>query len=611
MHNFYIPVMGTGFTIDTPLKVAPFGISSVISVVDDKFIEQMFKHYCEQDNLDYEEISERTHKNWRADRVKRYLNLINKKVNLRFAQMKTQQLEPGTDLYKYFEVQPDSETTQLFNAYVNETDTGKKAEMQSQLINSMELGRIDVNIMTKLNRVNYFKKEALPKEYNDALFAFRGFAESDLDSAIIFSAGMNAPLYTYLATFDQFFPDNQGHIRKKVIIKVSDYRSSFIQGKFFAKKGIWPFEFRIESGLNCGGHAFATEGLVMGPTMEEFRQKGEELKQSLYKVYQSACEKLNKPMLTEQQAKVRVTFQGGIAHHSEDRLLREVYPIDQVGWGSPFLFVKDAVNMDPGHLDKLSEATESDVHLSNASPLGVPFWNLKTAGSEILRLERIASGKPGSACPKGFLVSNTEFSEVAICTAGKGYQRKKLKENNAGDYTEEQREIRNTLMLAKACICHDLAGTATGLLSIDPKASPCICCGPNTIHFSKPTNLVNMVKHINGKTSDVEVNPKRHHVFINELNLYISYLIREITQTQLGIISKKDDYFLSYKTNLESAIAYYREHVEEFAPYFEHTTKEGFLADLKEAQEQLAAIDPSAASFKSHNKTNSPQIPPY
>jgi len=30
-HSFHIPVMGTGFTIDTPLKVARYGISSVIS----------------------------------------------------------------------------------------------------------------------------------------------------------------------------------------------------------------------------------------------------------------------------------------------------------------------------------------------------------------------------------------------------------------------------------------------------------------------------------------------------------------------------------------------------------------------------------------------------
>lgn len=50
---------------------------------------------------------------------------------------------------------------------------------------------------------------------------------------------------------------------KKVVIKVSDYRSALIQGKYLAKKGIWVSEFRIESGLNCGGHAFATDGYLL------------------------------------------------------------------------------------------------------------------------------------------------------------------------------------------------------------------------------------------------------------------------------------------------------------------------------------------------------------
>ena len=40
-HTFHIPVMGIGFSIDTPVKVAQYGISSVISLVDDNLIEEM------------------------------------------------------------------------------------------------------------------------------------------------------------------------------------------------------------------------------------------------------------------------------------------------------------------------------------------------------------------------------------------------------------------------------------------------------------------------------------------------------------------------------------------------------------------------------------------
>ena len=34
-HQFHIPVMGLGFTIDTPVKIARYGINSAISIVED------------------------------------------------------------------------------------------------------------------------------------------------------------------------------------------------------------------------------------------------------------------------------------------------------------------------------------------------------------------------------------------------------------------------------------------------------------------------------------------------------------------------------------------------------------------------------------------------
>ena len=71
---------------------------------------------------------------------------------------------------------------------------------------------------------------------------------------------MNPRLYSYIENFEDFFPTKNGIIKKKIILKVSDYRSALIQGKFLAKKGLWVSEYRIESGLNCGGHAFASDG---------------------------------------------------------------------------------------------------------------------------------------------------------------------------------------------------------------------------------------------------------------------------------------------------------------------------------------------------------------
>ena len=40
-HSFHIPVMGLAYTVDSPIKVAKYGISSVISIVDDFLIEKM------------------------------------------------------------------------------------------------------------------------------------------------------------------------------------------------------------------------------------------------------------------------------------------------------------------------------------------------------------------------------------------------------------------------------------------------------------------------------------------------------------------------------------------------------------------------------------------
>ena len=39
-HTFHIPVMGLAYTIDSPIRVAQYGISSVVSITDDEVIEK-------------------------------------------------------------------------------------------------------------------------------------------------------------------------------------------------------------------------------------------------------------------------------------------------------------------------------------------------------------------------------------------------------------------------------------------------------------------------------------------------------------------------------------------------------------------------------------------
>ena len=167
-------------------------------------------------------------------------------------------------------------------------------EVANWIKDNLSMGSIDVNIMTKLDKENYINDEKLPVEFNDAHAALRGYANSDLTSSIILSAGMNPRLYSYLEQFEDFYPDDSGEVKKKIILKVSDYRSAFIQGKFLAKKGLWVSEYRIESGLNCGGHAFATDGYLLGPILAEFRDNRKELIQSIHEILVRALSNKNR-----------------------------------------------------------------------------------------------------------------------------------------------------------------------------------------------------------------------------------------------------------------------------------------------------------------------------
>src|SRR5690606_24331956 len=136
--------------------------------------------------------------------------------------------------------------------------------------------------------------------------ALRGTAKCEHDLSLVLSAGMNPRLYTYLGGLKEFQMDKNGQTRKRIILKVSDYRSALIQAKFLAKKGMWISEFRIESGLNCGGHAFATDGYLLGPILEEFKNKKTILVQELYELYSKAIGSIQKhPSLPETKITVQ------------------------------------------------------------------------------------------------------------------------------------------------------------------------------------------------------------------------------------------------------------------------------------------------------------------
>lgn len=44
-HKFHIPVMELAYTIDSPVKIAKYGITSFISIIEDNLTEQMREYY--------------------------------------------------------------------------------------------------------------------------------------------------------------------------------------------------------------------------------------------------------------------------------------------------------------------------------------------------------------------------------------------------------------------------------------------------------------------------------------------------------------------------------------------------------------------------------------
>ena len=391
--------MGTGFTVDTPIHAARYGITSVMSLVDDQMIEQMRQVHCVRAGEPYERIAD-DDDDCRARRITAYLNLVGRVVGRQVRKLQSSPFEKGSEITRYFEMLPDGSLKQAYQDMLATTDGSEKARKQEALRPLATPGSIDANIMTKLDRDTYRDGVKLPQEFCEALAALRGFANSTLHSSIVFSAGLNPRLYSYVAQFPDFLPDAEGILKKKVILKVSDYRSALIQGKFLAKRGVWISEYRVESGLNCGGHAFASDGLLMGPILEEFRLKRQELVAEMQHLYVKAL--ASRGIASNAKSyPVRITVQGGITTADEDKLLRERFKVDGTGWGTPFLLVPEVTNVDEEHLAKLVEATEEDVHLSGNSPLNTPFWALRNSASEKARLALIEQGSPGSVCPKG------------------------------------------------------------------------------------------------------------------------------------------------------------------------------------------------------------------
>ncbi|QNN44252.1 hypothetical protein [Pedobacter roseus] len=579
-HSFHIPVLGLGYSIDTPLKVARYGISSVLSIVDDELIERMRAYHSAKRAVPFVAIPKEA-TNSRSQRITAYLNFLQETITEDFKALKLQDFTIGSDICRYFDLLPD--TSKLKHGYdlMLEYPEGEtKQTFGSLLKNAMRMGAIDVNIMAKVDKMNFIDKEYSGDFNTDALSALRGFAESKLNASVILSAGMNPKLYSYIENFEDFFPDASENLKKKITLKVSDFRSALIQAKFLAKKGLWVSEFRIESGLNCGGHAFATEGYLLGPILEEFKLKRKDMCMELFTMYQSAL--AQKGIQTQKQPKQRISVQGGIGTAAEHEFLLRYYNLDATGWGSPFLLVPEVTNVDAGTLAQLAGSTETDFYLSGASPLGIRFNNFKNSTIDLQRTERIEKGRPGSPCTKKYLCNNTEFTEQAICTASREYQHIKIKSLKTAGLPTDEYQKQFKLVTEKICLCEGLCASTYLKYNITkPKESTAvaICPGPNLAYFSDVYSFDEMVGHIYGK-NNLLAQVERPHLFIKELNLYIDYLQEDIKQQLQNFSDKKIKQLNGFKSQLTEGINYYKK-------LFSEVTDQASW-ELKGIYEQLA-----------------------
>lgn len=560
LHTFHIPVMGLAYTIDSPIRVAKYGISSVISIIDDDLIEKMNAFYSSKFNLPYQEITQKIH-DYRAERVTAYLDLVNKIVKEKFENFKNELAESKLALENYIAMLPNKSEIKLGLQHLIDERVAFKDNIKNFLESNLTAGDIDVNIMTKVDKDNFIKDEQMSTEFNDAHASLRGFANSTLTSGVVLSAGMNPRLYSYFENFDVFFPDFEDKLNKKIILKVSDFRSAMIQGNFLAKKGLWVSEYRIESGLNCGGHAFATEGHLLGPILEEFKQKKHQLIQSAHELMVKALGQKGKHIPVN-PLELKITVQGGVGTAEEHDFLMEHYQVDSVGWGSPFLLVPEATSVDEETRKLLAKAKEEDLYLSHISPLGIPFNTLKGTTNELLKQKRIQESNAGSSCPKKFLALSKEYGAKGICSASKKFQDLKLDEleSKKETLTVEMFENAKTKITEKSCLCVGLANASylENDMKIKGQAQGVVICpGPNMAYFDQEVSLSKMVQHIYGNASVLTVT-NRPNMFVKELTMYIDYLKNEIKGVSEEITAGQIKKWNSFKNNLTEGITYYQ-----------------------------------------------------
>ena len=236
----------------------------------------------------------------------------------------------------------------------------------------------------------------------------------------------------------------------------------------------------------------------------------------------------------------------------------------------------------------LCEATEDDLYVSNISPLGVPFNNLRGNTKDIEKEEYIKNNTPGNPCPKKYAALSNEFGEPTLCTASRKFQRLKIQELDSKQLDKEEYKQELEKITVKSCICVGLGTSALLVNNLDTrveKTGVSICPGPNMAYFSREMSLKEMVDHIYGKMN-VILRKDRPHMFIKELGIYVEYLKNKIDETSQPWSEKQEEYFTTFSENLGKGIEYYKELFSSVKVNFSEK-KAKLMAELEKYETQL------------------------
>ncbi|MDH5367827.1 MAG: hypothetical protein OEW67_12640, partial [Cyclobacteriaceae bacterium] len=321
--------------------------------------------------------------------------------------------------------------------------------------------------------------------------------------------------------------------------------------------------------------------------LAEFRDRKKELIQSVYELLVQTLKEKNKT-IPDNELPIRITAQGGVGTSEEHQFLLDHYQVDSVGWGTPFLLVPEATSVDDSTMDKLMEAKEEDLYLSNISPLGVPFNNLKGNTKDLEKLSFIAKGRPGSSCPKKYLALNKEFTEKPICTASRQYQHLKLEALEKDTLPDDEYQAKFDKVVESSCLCVGLGTSALIANNVEHKKEGegvLVCPGPNMAYFSKKMSLNEITGHIYGRENVISRND-RPNMFIKEFNLYLDFLKNKIESARASVTKKNTKYLLTFVNNLGDGVNYYNETFGELKDKFE-STKATILEDLNKGKRTL------------------------